>query len=74
MICCLHCVLICVNPPVCMLADGICLTAICMRVSLYVCVLHMLDSFFKQYQVHDSVQLIIMLQSISQCLLEFLPV
>lgn len=26
-----------------------------------VCVLHMLDSFFKQYQVHDGMQLIIML-------------
>lgn len=38
------------------------------------CVLHMLDGFFKQYQVHDSVQLIIMLQSIGQHLLEFLPV
>ena len=28
-------------------------------------ILHMLNGFFKQHQVHDSVQLIIMLQSIS---------
>lgn len=44
------------------------------RAHVCVCVLHMLDSFFKQHQVHDSMQLIIMLQSISQGLLEFLPV
>lgn len=32
-------------------------------VCMCLCVLHMLDSFFKQNQVHDSVKLIIMLQS-----------
>lgn len=34
----------------------------------------MLDGFFKQYQVHDCMQLVIVLQGISKCLLELFPV
>lgn len=47
---------------------------LCVRVCVCACVIHMLDSFLKQHQVHDSVQLIIMLQSVRQRLLELLPV
>lgn len=63
-------VLISVTPSLFIFLDSLCLTA----GLVFVCVSHMLDGFFKQHQVHDSVQLIIMLQSISQRLLEFLPV
>lgn len=55
--------LVCGNPP-----------PVRVNIQRLLTVLHVLDGFFKQHQVHDSVQLIIMLQSISESLLEFLPV